>query len=836
MAASILILLAASCISIAADGGFGGGGGSLEDPFLIEDAADFKAIQKNLSAHYKLVNDINLFGSGFDPIGSKADPFTGSLTGGTDEIDGEACEISNFEYDGTNQVALFNYAENAQFSDLVLRNIEITTTGYRSGALAGEIYNTTVTNCALYNSELIGHNYISLIGHANNSTISDCLSENIIIRGAVGIAGILGHGNNTTVTNCHADGTLYGKQEVGGLVGTFRSGIIDGSSSSCVIHVISEPVTSPVEPYHIGGLVGLLTSSDVRNSFAAGSIDSLGDYTGGLVGRVLAGNITNCYATGDIDCTNNYVGGLVGHFLGSGNISNSWAESRVNGIGYTGGLVGCVYDGNISNSSVGSGTAVTGAGVYTGGLAGRVDFSNITDCSAAGSVESTTSDVGGLAGRSLYSNISNCSAENIVDGTDSIGGLIGFLYQSNLSKGSVAGDTEVTGNNYVGGLAGCVQESNISQSSVTGNAVVSGGMGTGGLVGYSQGNNISKSYVAGDAEVMGSVQITGGLIGYMLSTSLSQSFMAGDVSGTGSYIGGLAGMTWNDGSFSSISDCYVTGDVLGTGSYVGGLVGRLYEGGITNTLALNEYVMGSASIGRLYGYKDAGSTFSDSYAWINMSDGSALFADSILNVTSAEVWRKYPSSGWETSGFGGDWELNTYGDFLLPVHAWTDKNIAANGTHLIPKYYVTYNGNGYTSGTVPVDVTVYLDRLEPETAIISDAGDMGVENFVFNNWNTEADGSGVFYEAGDSRIMDSNVTLYAQWAEVPYTPGGGSGTGSATVADPFGSAQVVDPVQPGYETPVEPEPTPEIIVILFFMIAVACYLFVTRAEIEKENG
>ncbi|MDR2944041.1 MAG: InlB B-repeat-containing protein, partial [Methanosarcinales archaeon] len=292
-----------------------------------------------------------------------------------------------------------------------------------------------------------------------------------------------------------------------------------------------------------------------------------------------------------------------------------------------------------------------------------------------------------------------------------------------------------------------------------------------------------------------------------------------------------------------VSDCYVTGDVLGTGSSVGGLVGDFYKGEIKNSLALNEFVKGSTDVGRIYGLKTDG-TLSDTCAWINMSDGSGHFKDGETNVTSVKVWRKYPSSGWATSGFGGDWELNTYGDFLLPVHAWTDKNVAADAAHLIPKYSITYDGNGHTSGTVPVDGTAYLDRFAPAAAILSDAGDMEMENLVFNGWNTAADGSGTAYAAGASLLMDSDMTLYAQW-KVPSTPGGGSGTGSAavtgpsgsaTVTDPSDSAPVADPVQPGYETPVEPEPIPEIIVILFFMIAFACYLFVTRAEIEKENG
>ena len=41
-----------------AQGFFAGGNGTKENPFLIEDADDLNAIRNNLSAHYKMINDI----------------------------------------------------------------------------------------------------------------------------------------------------------------------------------------------------------------------------------------------------------------------------------------------------------------------------------------------------------------------------------------------------------------------------------------------------------------------------------------------------------------------------------------------------------------------------------------------------------------------------------------------------------------------------------------------------------------------------------------------------------------------------------------------------------
>jgi len=85
--------------------------------------------------------------------------------------------------------------------------------------------------------------------------------------------------------------------------------------------------------------------------------------------------------------------------------------------------------------------------------------------------------------------------------------------------------------------------------------------------------------------------------------------------------------------------------------------------------------------------------------------------------------------------------------------------------------YVTYNGNGNTSGTIPVDpsspyesgITVTVLGNTGELIRINDGG----TSYYFTGWNINADGSGAYYMEGSTFIMGaSNVTLYAQWA--PY--------------------------------------------------------------------
>lgn len=82
-------------------------------------------------------------------------------------------------------------------------------------------------------------------------------------------------------------------------------------------------------------------------------------------------------------------------------------------------------------------------------------------------------------------------------------------------------------------------------------------------------------------------------------------------------------------------------------------------------------------------------------------------------------------------------------------------------TPIISTYKVTYNGNENTGGTVPVDEKKYK---EGDSVIASTAGSPVKAGMIFAGWNTELDGSGTTYAAGEIFSMGSgDVILYAQW-------------------------------------------------------------------------
>lgn len=74
---------------------------------------------------------------------------------------------------------------------------------------------------------------------------------------------------------------------------------------------------------------------------------------------------------------------------------------------------------------------------------------------------------------------------------------------------------------------------------------------------------------------------------------------------------------------------------------------------------------------------------------------------------------------------------------------------------------VTYNGNSKTSGTVP---STQSDVLYGNSITLASKGDLARTNYVFTGWNTEADGTGDHYDAGQTISAEAaTLALYAEW-------------------------------------------------------------------------
>ena len=89
-------------------------------------------------------------------------------------------------------------------------------------------------------------------------------------------------------------------------------------------------------------------------------------------------------------------------------------------------------------------------------------------------------------------------------------------------------------------------------------------------------------------------------------------------------------------------------------------------------------------------------------------------------------------------------------------------------------FTVTYDGNGATGGSVPVDATAYNSG--DQVTVLGNTGNLSLPGGQFVYWNTAADGSGVLQGPGAKFTITGNVTLFAQWLVTDGLPNGGATT------------------------------------------------------------
>ena len=78
------------------------------------------------------------------------------------------------------------------------------------------------------------------------------------------------------------------------------------------------------------------------------------------------------------------------------------------------------------------------------------------------------------------------------------------------------------------------------------------------------------------------------------------------------------------------------------------------------------------------------------------------------------------------------------------------------------KFTITYDGNGNTAGSIPVDTTSYEQGAS--VTILGNTNNLVKTNYTFTGWNTQTNGNGTSYTPGQIVTMGTaNVTLYAKW-------------------------------------------------------------------------
>ncbi|WP_138754481.1 GLUG motif-containing protein [Paenibacillus sinopodophylli] len=502
----------------------------------------------------------------------------------------------------------------------------------------------------------------------------------------------------------------------------------------------------------------LLNDIDLSNYGIGHSWEPIGDYSNPFEGSLNGNNhtISNLYV--NTDFSNVYLG-LFGYMQGSGSITNVVLENAyIEGDYEVGALVGYVSDGTFENITV------------TGSVYGRED------------------NVGGVIGTSENTIFTNVNADVYVEGYEYIGGLFGNVIDGTIRNSSSTGN--VYGHQYIGGLVGALNQSLVSESHSHAD-VSNTDDDMGGLIGNSMKSHIEHSYATGD--VTGEDDL-GGLVGYSEETTIEYSYATGHVTG-GDDVGGLVG----DNEGGTISNSYATGDVIAE-AYVGGLVGENESPATADSLIEYSYATGSVSgiseIGGVVGYNYMGFVH-NSYATGAITgedivgglvgdnlEGTVKYSYSIGHVTGdynegglvgSNIDGSIVGSYYDTETSGQSDHLGTglasqamkkidsYVDWDFD-HIW-QIDVHNNGYPYFKAYqsFITYVSNDTDPDGEQTINNAYT--LNSQVVVIGNDLNWGMPGFIFNNWNTERDGTGISYSEGDTISSHTSILLYAIWIE-----------------------------------------------------------------------
>ena len=351
-------------------------------PIEISTKEELKAIEDNMSGDYILVNDIDLNGENFEPIGHPYTAFTGTFNGQDYKI-----HNGTINYPAEDFTGLFAYVEDATIENVTLADVNVTGDTY-VGGIVGYFWGGVVKNVTMQGNVNGFDTTGGIVGWADGDdgfsvTISDCYME-----GNIGVAwdagGIAGRAeDDTLIKYCGMTGSIFGGAIIGGIVGQSYSGV---EISNCyATGTVSGDMSGSYFSAFVGGIVGIC-HSEVNNCFATGNVtghacSESNSYVGGCVGYGTSAVVKNCFAIGNVKGAN-CIGGFVGYSSHGSVWENCFARGETTGPWNIGGFIGlgAGYSGpDLYNNCYATGkvNVVTYAGrtgddVYAGGFGGWV--------------------------------------------------------------------------------------------------------------------------------------------------------------------------------------------------------------------------------------------------------------------------------------------------------------------------------------------------------------------------------------------------------------------------------------------------------------------------------
>ncbi len=446
-------------------------------------------------------------GGGFNPIGpDETHPFKGTFNGGKHAIKNLYINEKN------NYVGLFGYAgENSSINNIIMTDVNITTTESYAGGLVGRNDNGIIENVKTEGGTVKAKEYAGGIVGQNDNGGSIILCSNSANISENGVA----------------DNTNHVGVQIGGIVGNSRNNsIVKECLNIGKITALNGSVGGIVGNSNVGGTV-----EKCQNKGEVTSTGKAAQNIAGIVGWCGAGTIKECENTGKITGTSYDVGGIVGDIKNEGATVISCAnEGIIEGKQRVGGIAGIVGEGTTSKVKI---VSCTNNGAVTG-----------------------DKNIGGIAGYSYNTVIDSCSNNGIITGKG-IWNVDDHSYYA-----------------CTGGIVGQAVSQSEIKNSRNHNEIKSRGICVGGISGWTMDkSSIYDCYnegKIGSLEKEQSIKGIGGISGYLKGEStISRCYNKGEINGE-YYVGGISGWV-GQSSNSYIDNCYNKGVVKSIKGQVGGI-------------------------------------------------------------------------------------------------------------------------------------------------------------------------------------------------------------------------------------------------------------------------
>ena len=207
--------------TVGAENVFAGGDGSAESPYQVSTPKQLDAVRNNLSAHYVQINNIDLSKIAWVPIGSDANPFTGSYNGKNYVLKNLKYDDINFQYPYNYHHGLFGY-NLGDLKNIRLENISIT--GFSPDFIEGWQVNfiggiTGINSGSIDSCEIKSGKIETWITHDGEKCIYG--------GGKFFVGGICGN-NSGTIYRCKNSANIYINSTQAAFVGGISGGNSDG--------------------------------------------------------------------------------------------------------------------------------------------------------------------------------------------------------------------------------------------------------------------------------------------------------------------------------------------------------------------------------------------------------------------------------------------------------------------------------------------------------------------------------------------------------------------------------------------------------------------------------